>query len=136
MKKVIVRMPPSPTGGLHLGTVRTLLFNFLWARKNDGKIIFRWEDTDQERSEKKWETEILHGLEWLGIGFDEMTRQSEQADFHGKKCKKCGKMEKFFLVLKRQKTLINNELLLEKIRRILFGGPLGEMKREKFYKRK
>ena len=85
MKKVIVRMPPSPTGGLHLGTVRTLLFNFLWARKNDGKIIFRWEDTDQERSEKKWETEILHGLEWLGIGFDEMTRQSEQADFHGKK---------------------------------------------------
>ena len=56
---VVVRMPPSPTGHLHLGTARTALFNWLWARGRAGKMVFRWEDTDKERSQAVFETEIL-----------------------------------------------------------------------------
>jgi len=65
-----VRMPPSPTGSLHLGTARTALFNWLFAKKNGGKIVFRWEDTDKERSKPEFETEILKGLQWLGMDFE------------------------------------------------------------------
>jgi glutamyl/glutaminyl-tRNA synthetase len=52
LKQVVVRFPPSPTGEIHIGNVRTLLFNYLFARKNSGKIVFRFEDTDKERSQK------------------------------------------------------------------------------------
>ncbi len=50
--KVIVRYPPSPTGELHVGNIRTFLFNYLFARKNNGEIVMRFEDTDRERSKK------------------------------------------------------------------------------------
>ena len=64
-------MAPSPTGGLHVGTARTALFNFLYARSVQGKFVMRIEDTDRERSEKKWEDNIVQGLDWLGIEWDE-----------------------------------------------------------------
>ncbi len=87
-KPVLVRMPPSPTGGLHLGTARTALFNWLFAKKNDGEIIFRWEDTDLERSKKEHEIAILEGLKWLGMDFEKEAkafyRQTECADLHQK----------------------------------------------------
>jgi glutamyl/glutaminyl-tRNA synthetase len=51
-KNIVVRFPPSPTGEVHIGNVRTLLFNFLFAKKMNGKIVFRFEDTDKERSQK------------------------------------------------------------------------------------
>ncbi len=64
-------MAPSPTGPLHIGTARTALFNWLFARQNKGVFVLRIEDTDKERSEKKFEKEILEGLAWLGIDWDE-----------------------------------------------------------------
>ncbi len=68
---VRVRMAPSPTGPLHIGTARTALFNWLFARKHGGVFVMRVEDTDKERSEKKYEDEILEGLAWLGLDWDE-----------------------------------------------------------------
>ncbi len=70
-KPVRVRFAPSPTGPLHIGGVRTALFNWLFARKNGGASILRIEDTDKDRSEKKYESEIFEGLRWLGLGWDE-----------------------------------------------------------------
>jgi glutamyl-tRNA synthetase len=66
-----VRIAPSPTGPLHLGTARTALFNFLFARHLGGTFIFRLEDTDQARSSVEFEKDILNGLHWLGIQWDE-----------------------------------------------------------------
>jgi glutamyl-tRNA synthetase len=66
-----VRFAPSPTGYLHIGGVRTALFNWLWARKMGGKFILRIEDTDQERSTPESVKVILDSLRWLGIDWDE-----------------------------------------------------------------
>jgi glutamyl/glutaminyl-tRNA synthetase len=66
-KNLRVRMAPSPTGLLHIGTARTALFNYLAARHYGGKFILRIEDTDLQRSTKDFEKNILEGLKWLGI---------------------------------------------------------------------
>ena len=71
MTDVRVRIAPSPTGPLHLGTARTALFNFLFARHTGGTFIFRLEDTDQARSTEAFEIDILQGMHWLGIRWDE-----------------------------------------------------------------
>lgn len=71
MSNIRVRIAPSPTGPLHIGTARTALFNYLFARHTGGKFIVRIEDTDLERSDPKFEKNILEGLEWLGIEADE-----------------------------------------------------------------
>ena len=68
---IVTRFAPSPTGSLHLGGVRTAIFNFLFARKNSGKLILRIEDTDQERSTVDSLDEIISSLKWLGISWDE-----------------------------------------------------------------
>ncbi len=68
---VRVRIAPSPTGPLHIGTARTALFNFLHARHVDGTFILRLEDTDQARSTLAFEQDILDGLHWLGLTWDE-----------------------------------------------------------------
>lgn len=69
--KVRVRIAPSPTGPLHIGTARTALFNYLFAKKHGGSFILRIEDTDLERSDPKFEKDILEGLKWLKIEADE-----------------------------------------------------------------
>ena len=66
-----VRIAPSPTGPLHIGTARTALFNYLFARHTGGSFILRLEDTDQARSSIAYEKDILDGLHWLGLGWDE-----------------------------------------------------------------
>jgi nondiscriminating glutamyl-tRNA synthetase len=71
MPDIRVRIAPSPTGPLHLGTARTALFNFLFARHSGGTFIFRLEDTDQARSTEAFEIDILEGMHWLGIHWDE-----------------------------------------------------------------
>lgn len=68
---VRVRLAPSPTGPLHVGTARTALFNFLFAKGHDGTFLLRIEDTDRERSKPEYETEIIEGLRWLGLSWDE-----------------------------------------------------------------
>lgn len=70
-QNVRVRFPPSPTGHWHLGGARTALFNWLFARKHGGKFILRIEDTDKERSQKKYEIEIIEAMKWLGLDWDE-----------------------------------------------------------------
>lgn len=69
--EVRVRMAPAPTGFLHIGTARTALFNYLFAKKYQGTFILRIEDTDIERSKKEWEENIIEGLKWLGIEWQE-----------------------------------------------------------------
>ena len=71
MSEVRVRFAPSPTGYLHIGNVRTALFNFLFARHHGGKFILRIEDTDVERSSVSSEVSILEDLRWLGLTWDE-----------------------------------------------------------------
>jgi glutamyl-tRNA synthetase len=68
---VRVRIAPSPTGNLHIGTARTAVFNYLFARHHDGKFILRIEDTDLERSRPEYTDNILAGLSWLGLNWDE-----------------------------------------------------------------
>ncbi|MBI4086631.1 glutamate--tRNA ligase [Candidatus Kaiserbacteria bacterium] len=79
---VIVRFPPSPTGYVHIGNVRTLLFSYLFAKKHGGRIIFRSEDTDRARSKREYESANLDDLAWLGLSWDEFHRQSERKDIH------------------------------------------------------
>ncbi len=66
-----VRLAPSPTGTLHIGTARTALFNWLYAQHECGKFLLRIEDTDKERSKPEFTSNILEGLEWLGLKWDE-----------------------------------------------------------------
>ncbi|MBQ9432858.1 MAG: glutamate--tRNA ligase [Synergistaceae bacterium] len=68
---VRVRFAPSPTGALHIGGGHTALFNWLWARHNNGKFILRIEDTDLVRSTKEYEQTIMSGMKWLGLDWDE-----------------------------------------------------------------
>ena len=83
-KKIITRFPPSPTGYLHVGSARTALFNYIFAKQNGGEMLFRSEDTDKERSKQEFEDEILESLEWLGIKFDKtkIIRQSERGEIY------------------------------------------------------
>ena len=67
---VRVRFAPSPTGYLHIGSARTALFNWLYARKHGGKMLLRIEDTDRERSTPEAIEAILDGLQWLGLDWD------------------------------------------------------------------
>ncbi len=85
-KKIITRFPPSPTGYLHIGSVRTALYNYLFAQKEKGSMYLRFEDTDKERSKKEYEEDILAGLKWLGISYElpEIFRQSERTDIYRK----------------------------------------------------
>ena len=77
--KVKVRIAPSPTGFLHIGTAQSALYNYLFARKNGGGFLLRIEDTDRERSTKEYEQSILEALEWLGLKWDgNIVRQSER----------------------------------------------------------
>jgi glutamyl-tRNA synthetase len=68
---VRVRIAPSPTGNLHIGTARTAVFNWLFARRYGGTFILRIEDTDLERSRPEFTQNILDGLSWLGLNWDE-----------------------------------------------------------------
>lgn len=84
MTQVITRFAPSPTGVLHIGSVRTALYSWLYARQNNGKFILRIEDTDKERSKKEFEDNILDGMAWLGLVHDEFYRQSDRSAVYKK----------------------------------------------------
>ena len=83
MKKVVTRFAPSPTGTLHIGGVRTALFNFVYAKKYSGKFLVRIEDTDRERSTKEFEKNILDSLNSIGLSPDETPiNQSNRGDIY------------------------------------------------------
>jgi len=77
-----VRFAPSPTGYLHVGGARTALFNWLFARHQEGTFILRIEDTDKERSTDASIEEILESMRWLGLDWDEYYRQTDRTDAH------------------------------------------------------
>jgi glutamyl-tRNA synthetase len=80
---VRVRLAPSPTGTLHIGTARTAVFNWLFARRHGGQFLLRIEDTDRERSKPEYTTNILDGLQWLGLTWDgDPVIQSERIAAH------------------------------------------------------
>jgi len=78
-----VRFAPSPTGFLHVGSARTFIFNWLYARRTGGAVILRLDDTDVERNTDASVTSIFEGLKWLGLGWDEEYKQSERGALHG-----------------------------------------------------
>ena len=83
MSQVVTRIAPSPTGYMHIGTARTALFNWLYARGRGGKFLLRIEDTDRERSTPEATDAILRGMEWLGLDYDsEAVSQFDRADRH------------------------------------------------------
>jgi nondiscriminating glutamyl-tRNA synthetase len=90
---VRVRFAPSPTGHLHVGNVRTALYNWLFARQKSGAFILRIEDTDLDRSEKRYEEQLMEDLKWLGLTWDEGVdvggdhgpyRQTDRFDLHAR----------------------------------------------------
>lgn len=135
MEKIIVRMPPSPTGFLHLGTARAALFNYLFAKKNHGDIIFRWEDTDKVRSKKEFEIAILEGLKWLGMDFKKesikFVRQTENIQKHKLVLKKLWDNEKIFPCFMTPKEIENLRQEAQKRKEnFVFWSPFREMKKE------
>lgn len=98
MAKPIVRIAPSPTGKLHVGTARTAFFNYLFARKNKGKFIIRLEDTDEKRSTLEFEKNIISNLKWLGLESDaKIERQMERLKIYQKYAAKLLKEKKAYL---------------------------------------
>ncbi len=97
-QSVITRIPPSPTGHLHFGTARTALFNYLFAKQQGGSMLFRSEDTDRARSQSVYEEEIIDGLHWLGIDWDndQIIRQSERAAIYRKKLEHLLELDKAY----------------------------------------
>jgi glutamyl-tRNA synthetase len=79
-----VRFAPSPTGFLHVGSARTFIFNWLYARHNQGTMVLRLDDTDVERNTEASVQSIFEGLRWLGLNWDEEYKQSERLDLHRK----------------------------------------------------
>ena len=77
-----VRFAPSPTGFLHVGSARTFIFNWLYARHNGGTMVLRLDDTDVERNTEASVNSIFEGLKWLGLGWDEEYKQSERLVLH------------------------------------------------------
>jgi glutamyl-tRNA synthetase len=84
LSKPRVRFAPSPTGFLHVGSARTFIFNWLYARHNGGTMILRLDDTDVERNTQASVDSIFEGLKWLNLSWDEEYKQSERIDLHRK----------------------------------------------------
>lgn len=109
----VTRFAPSPTGYLHVGNLRTALFNYLIARKTGGQFILRLDDTDPERSKPEYADAIKQDLEWLGIEWDRVETQSTRLDRYADAADKLRAIERFYeafetpteLDLKRKKQL-------------------------------
>ena len=83
MSKVATRFAPSPTGPLHIGGVRTALFNWLFSKNHGGTFHLRIEDTDKERSKDEYKDQIIKSLKWIGINYDGVEYiQSKEIDNH------------------------------------------------------
>ena len=109
----VTRFAPSPTGFIHIGNLRTALFNWLIARQSGGTFILRIDDTDPERSKEEFVDAIKEDLEWLGLTWDRVERQSERLDRYADAAEKMREMGRFYeawetpteLDLKRKKQL-------------------------------
>jgi glutamyl/glutaminyl-tRNA synthetase len=97
MDQIRVRFAPSPTGTLHTGGARTALFNYLYAKQTGGQFILRIDDTDRERSSKEYESDILAGLQWLGLAHDELYYQSQRTNLYREQLEKLLAAGKIYL---------------------------------------
>ena len=110
---VITRFAPSPTGYIHVGNLRTALMNYLIARKSGGQFILRLDDTDQERSKQEYADGIMQDLDWLGLHWDRVEKQSLRMDRYREAADQLRAAERFYecfetpveLDLKRKKQL-------------------------------
>ena len=111
----ICRFAPSPTGPLHIGGVRTALFNWLLAKKNKGKYFLRIEDTDKERSKEEFKKQIISSLEWLGIKHDDKEYiQSKNISKHIKVAEELIKMVLHTGAIVLRKKLMNKKKTVKK----------------------
>ena len=125
MSQVVTRIAPSPTGFMHIGTARTALFNWLYARGRNGKFYIRIEDTDRKRSTAEANEVIINGLNWLGLDYDgDIVSQFERAPRHieiAEKLLKNGKAYKCFASSEEIQTF--KETALESGTSTLFKSP-------------
>ncbi|KKU88784.1 MAG: Glutamate-tRNA ligase [Candidatus Wolfebacteria bacterium GW2011_GWA2_47_9b] len=136
-KKVRVRFAPSPTGPLHIGSARTALFNWLFARGNGGVFILRIEDTDKERSKGEFEEDILFGLKWLGLGHDEFSRQSERGDIYKKYLEQLLQEEKaYYCFCSKEKLQAEKEGMLAEGRAPRYSGTCRTLSKQEAQKKK
>ena len=118
----IVRFPPSPTGLLQMGNIRTLLYNYLFARHTGGKFLLRIEDTDKERSKKEYEEAIYNDLHWLGLEYDnkgDVWRSSERNEIY---------IQKIQDLIKQGSAYISQETEGENKEVVRFKNPGGKIK--------
>ena len=120
VKRPRFRFAPSPTGGLHIGTARTALFNWISARSMKGDLVLRIEDTDMKRSTKEFEESIISDLKWLGLDWDEFYRQSDRLEFYISEAERLIKEGKAYMCFCTSERL---ESLKEKL--ISEGKPIG-----------
>lgn len=112
-RMIVTRFAPSPTGFLHVGNLRTALFNYLIARKAGGRFILRLDDTDRERSKEEYADAIKADLDWLGLHWDRLERQSDRLDRYAEAADRLRAAGRFYecfetpgeLELKRKKQL-------------------------------
>jgi len=144
--QVRVRFAPSPTGQLHIGNVRTALFNWLFARQTGGKFILRIEDTDLERSEARYETQLMEDLKWLGLDWDEGPdaggpyppyRQSDKMDVyrgHAEKLIKEGKA--YYCFCSAEELEREREQALKEQRQPIYSGKCRNLAPEEAERRR
>ncbi len=109
----VTRFAPSPTGYIHVGNLRTALFNYMIARKQGGEFILRLDDTDPERSKQEYSDAIMEDLEWLGLTWDRVEKQSDRIERYEEAAQELRDMGRFYecfetsteLDLKRKKQL-------------------------------
>ena len=115
MSKVATRFAPSPTGALHIGGVRTALFNWLFSKNQKGDFYLRIEDTDKERSKDEYKDQIIKSLKWIGINYDgEEYIQSKKIEDHIKVANELLKMGMHINVIALQKKQKSKKKELDK----------------------
>jgi glutamyl-tRNA synthetase len=112
------RFAPSPTGYIHVGNLRTALMNYLIARKSGGTFILRIDDTDQERSKEEYVDQLKRDLEWLGLEWDRVERQSLRLDRYAEAADKLRAMGRFYEVFETP-----TELDLKRKKQLNMGKP-------------
>ena len=120
--QITTRFAPSPTGYIHVGNLRTALMNFMIARKAGGTFILRIDDTDPERSKQEYVDAIKQDLEWLGLHWDRVERQSERLDRYEEAADKLRAAGRFYEAFETP-----TELDLKRKKQLNMGKPRGPL---------
>ncbi len=136
-KPVRTRFAPSPTGFFHIGSARTVLFNWLFTRQNNGKFILRIEDTDIERSNSDFEKDIIDGIKWLGLDWDEGPyRQSERLDIYEKYLRKLIEEDRaYYCFCSKEDLESDRQAMLSQGMAPKYGGRCRHIKKDEAEKR-